>query len=293
MDLPEKGMAPPRTNKSGLPISAASRNATTGPRTGSLRSYDTGRNTRPRRGRQNADLGQDLQRRMRSGLFAPSGYRNQTLSGKLAEVVSGKRWGAIRAPCSARLPLPSKMRPADRKSLRLSRLICIIAVSRKCITICMWSQAQNETSSAFLSHDHEAREGKLIAVIREFVHELHPQRAKIMDVSAIEPSGAGSRHRQSRADGAHSEDRAVLPRAACGCDRRRGGDCRRSAPARWIRRIPGVRSQGGIAATAPLPLVPAAIEAGRWWRSWNGMQLGILTASTLLCSRMTPRHSQP
>ena len=38
--------------------------------------------------------------------------------------------------------------------------------------------------SAFLSHDHEAREGKLIAVIREFVHELHPQRAKIMDVSA-------------------------------------------------------------------------------------------------------------
>ncbi len=28
----------------------------------------------------------------------------------LAEVVSGKRWGAIRSPCSARLPLPPKMR---------------------------------------------------------------------------------------------------------------------------------------------------------------------------------------
>lgn len=37
---------------------------------------------------------------------------------------------------------------------------------------------------AFASPEQKSRERELIAVIQDLVHELHPQRAKIMDVTA-------------------------------------------------------------------------------------------------------------
>src|SRR5271166_1301722 len=114
--------------------------------------------------------------------------------------------------------------------------------------------------SAFLSHDHEAREGKLIAVIREFVHELHPQRAKIMDVSATSrlerDLGIDSLGRTELILRIERSFRVRLAGATVG-EAETVGDLLQALD----QAHPGRAVPRGIAATAPLPLVPAAIEA--------------------------------
>src|SRR5271166_5660777 len=50
------------------------------------------------------------------GLLTRTAFTGLLGSRALAEVVSGKRWGAIRSPCSARLPLPPKMRSNGPKA---------------------------------------------------------------------------------------------------------------------------------------------------------------------------------
>ena len=261
MDLPEKGMAPPRTNKSGLPISSASRNATTGsfPRTGSLRSYDTGRNTRPRRGRQNAD-----RRAIFSAENAVRPIRAERLSKsnaiwKACRSSLRKEMGSHQSPFrSARLPLPSKMRPADRKSLRLSRLICIIAVSRKCITVCMWSQALNETSwPSSRTTMRRARVSLSPSFASSCMSFIRNGRRSwtVSPSSRLERDlGIDSLGRTELILRIERSFRVRLPGAAATARRKQSA----ISFTRWNRRIPGVRSPRRLPRRQPLPLVPAA-----------------------------------
>ncbi len=62
-------------------------------------------------------------------------------------------------------------------------LICIIAVSGKCAILHTMEPTTEWDEATFSSLGGVSREGELIALIREFVHELHPQQAKFLDFS--------------------------------------------------------------------------------------------------------------
>ncbi|MGA7326666.1 MAG: acyl carrier protein [Rhodomicrobium sp.] len=92
----------------------------------------------------------------------------------------------------------------------------------------------------------DGRERELVAIIREFIHELHPRRSKIMEVSIAS--------RLERDLGIDSLGRTELILR--------------------IERSFGVRLPGAAAGAAGLPS-----KRGPWWKSWSGTQPAILTAS--------------
>ncbi|MGO9458672.1 MAG: AMP-binding protein [Rhodomicrobium sp.] len=104
------------------------------------------------------------------------------------------------------------------------------------------------------------RERKLIALIREFIHALHPQRAKIVDVSISSrlerDLGIDSLGRTELILRIERSFGVRLPGAAAGAAETVGDLLRALDQAH-----PGVEVLAGTAAAEPLPLVPAAVEA--------------------------------